>query len=159
MLNHLRKSPFTQTIPDVDQTGFAQGLADWAIATLTPDTARRFIVQLNACMNWAIASRLVQLKESPFVGSALRSVSRKGCRSEREIDPFTLKQRNVIIEHYYTHPKYSHYALFVGFCFLVGCRPSEAIALQNNNISSDLKQVTFSHAVVSGRGGDGELKA
>jgi integrase len=136
MLNHLRKSPFTQTIPDVDQTGFAQGLADWAIA-----------------------SRLVQLKESPFVGSALRSVSRKGCRSEREIDPFTLKQRNVIIEHYYTHPKYSHYALFVGFCFLVGCRPSEAIALQNNNISSDLKQVTFSHAVVSGRGGDGELKA
>jgi integrase len=158
MLNHLKRSPFAQTIPDIDQTGFAQGLADWAGLHLTPDTSRRLLVQLNACMEWAIASRLVQLKESPFKGMASRTVGRKGSRSQREIEPFTLKQRNAIIEHYKSHPKYSHYALFVAFCFLVGCRPSEAIALERDNLSADLKQVTFTHAVVNGVEGRRRVK-
>ncbi|MGB3403365.1 MAG: tyrosine-type recombinase/integrase [Microcoleaceae cyanobacterium] len=158
MFNHLKGSPFAETIPDTDETGFAQGLADWAIAKLSADTAKRLLVQLNACIEWAIASRLVQLKESPFKGMASRTVGRKASRSKREIESFTLQERNAIISHYKSHSQYSHYALFVAFCFFVGCRPSEAIALQRENISPDLKQVTFTHAVVNGEQGRQRIK-
>jgi integrase len=158
MLSHLKKSPSSRVVPDMDRTGFAQELADWATATLTTDTTKRFLTKLNACMEWAIASRLVQLKESPFKGIASRTVGRKGFRRKRDINSFTLEQRNAIIEHYKSHPKYSHYALFVEFCFSVGCRPSEAIALERENISPDYQQVTFTHAFVSGEKGQKRLK-
>lgn len=155
MLNHLKKSPFVRVIPDADQTAFAQGLVDWAVATLSPDTARRFLVQLNACFNWAIASQLVQLEESPLKNLTTR-VFKPRCT--RDIEPFTLQERNQIINQYKFHPKYKHYALFVEFCFSVGCRPSEAIALQRENISADLKQITFTHAVVTGEEGKRRIK-
>jgi integrase len=153
MLSHLKKSPFTKVIPDTDQNGFAQGLFDWATANLTPDTAKRFLTKLNACMEWAIASRLVQLKESPFKGMASRAISRKASGAKRDINTFTLQQRSAIIKCFYNHPEYSYYALFVDFCFSTGCRPSEAMALENRNISTDYQQVTFTHALVNGKNG------
>ena len=158
MFNHLKRSPLTQIIPDIDRTGFAQGLADWPLATLTPDTSRRFLVQLNACMEWAIVSRWVQLKESPFKGMASRAVGQRGFWNQRDLDPFNAKQRNAIIKHYKSHPKYSHYALYVKFCFSVACQPSSAIALEKENISAERSQITFTHAVVNAEGGRCRIK-
>jgi integrase len=153
MINHLKRSPFADVFPDTAPKGFAQELCDWATASLTPDTSKRFIVHLNACLNWAIASGLTHLEKSPFEGMAKRLLGKKSSRNDWQIDPFTIEQRNAIIEHYRCHSQYSHYYLFVAFSFYVGCRPSEAFALQVGDVSTDLRRVTFSRAVIEGEEG------
>lgn len=151
MLNHLKRSPYNQS--SLEDKSLPQDLAAWASETLTIDTARRFLQQINAAINWGIERNLIDLERSPFENFLKRTGLRKSHRSEREIDPFTLEQRNNIIEHYRCHPKYAHYHLFVSFCFYTGCRTSEAIALELKNISADLQRITFSQAVVDAEGG------
>lgn len=149
-LSHLRKSPFSLINPDTEPLGFAQKTCDWAVSKFSLGVAKRFIIQLNACLNWAISSRLIELKSSPFVG--LASQINNGSR-KKVIEPFTLKERNDIIGYYESHSQYNHYSLFVAFCFLVGCRPSEAIALEKSNVSFDWRQVNFTHAFTLGEQG------
>ena len=150
MLNHLNRSPYKQSLPEENR--LPQKLASWAKNQLSIETAHRFLCHINASINWAIERGLVDLEKSPFE-NVTKQRNIKPSKPEKEIDPFSLTQRNAIIEHYRTHPKYSHYYHFVAFSFYCGCRPSEAIALEKKNLSADLQRLTFSQAVVNGVGG------
>ena len=155
MLNHIRRSPFANVDPDLETTGYAQKLFDWASQTLSADTCRRLMTQLNACLKWAIESKRVKLTRSPFEGLAgkAKKLIKKSEDEETDINPFTSSERDAIIEAFRTHPDYSHYYPYVYFCFYVGCRPSEAISLTWNDISEDFSQITFRSVVVAGEKG------
>ena len=155
MWGHIRRSPFADIDPELETTGYAQKLFDRASQTLTPDTCYRLMVQLNACLKWAIESKRIKLTRSPFEGMATkaRKLIKKSEDEETDINPFTSTERDTIIKAFQAHPCYSHYYPYVYFCFYVGCRPSEAIALTWNDISDDLSQITFKSAVVAGEGG------
>ncbi|MEL7038853.1 MAG: site-specific integrase [Cyanobacteria bacterium J06592_8] len=122
---------------------------------ITPDTCRRLMTQLNACVNWAIESKRVELVRSPFEGMATKAkkLIKNSEDEETDINPFTSSERDVIIETFRTHPQHSHYYPYVYFCFYVGCRPSEAIALTWNDIAEDFSQILFDDVIVAGEGG------
>ena len=62
---------------------------------------------------------------------------------EKEIDPFTVSERDAIIEAFENHRYYKHYTNFVRFLFLTGCRTGEAIALKWKHVDRQLTNITF----------------
>ena len=155
MLHHIQRSPFADVDPNLEKTGYAQKVLDWATQTLTPDTCCRLMVQLNACLKWSIESGRVNLNRSPFEGMATKAkkLIKKSEDEETDINPFTRSERDTIIEAFKTSSHHCNYYYYVVFCFYVGCRPSEAIALTWNDVASDLSKITFRNAIVASVGG------
>jgi integrase len=150
--NHLQK---LSVLPGAD----AVAVRDWAIASLSIDSAKRLISQLSACYAWAKNSKLIEA--NPFAGMASQMKlprSKKISVGHREIEPFTATERDSIIEAFKTnrfcHPftsrnhLHSNYAAYVQFLFYTGCRPSEAIGLEWKNIDIDKQTVLFRESVV-----------
>ncbi len=126
----------------------SRAIVDWAIANLTPDTARRLVMQINACCKWALKSKLIS--HNPFEGM-VQEIKVKKALTDDDIEPFTKEERDTIIQAFSTSRYYSYYTDFVRFLFFTGCRPSEAIALQWKHITD--KIIHFEQAVVSGEKG------
>ena len=150
--NHLEK---LSGLPGMD----AVAVRDWAMKSLTIDSAKRLISQLSACYGWAKNSKLIDV--NPFAGMASEIKlprSEKVDTADAEIEPFTATERDSIIVAFKTnkfcHPfasknhQHSNYAAYVQFLFYTGCRPSEAIGLQWKNVDLDKRIVFFSGAVV-----------
>lgn len=111
---------------------------------LTSDAARRCLVQINACCNWAVEELLITT--NPF--DKMRSPKKA---TKKAIDPFNPSEVALILEGFLGHPQGQYYLPFVKFLFATGCRPSEAIALTWGDISPDLTTITFSQAIVLGQ--------
>jgi integrase len=127
----------------------SQAIVNWAIANLTPDTARRLLMQINACCKWALKSKLIS--HNPFDGMVQEIKVKKASTENDDIEPFTAEERDTIIQAFSTSRYYSYYTAFVRFLFFTGCRPSEAIALQWKHITD--RAIHFEQAVVSGEKG------
>ncbi|MDF0553177.1 tyrosine-type recombinase/integrase [Kamptonema sp. UHCC 0994] len=115
------------------------------INTLTSGAAKKTLMQIRACCQWATDEELIP--RNPFAHIP-------GIRAPKpkvDINPFTRHERDLIITTFEEHPVWKHHAPFVKFLFWTGCRPSEAIGLQWKHISSDLTEITFSEAVVEGK--------
>lgn len=112
-------------------------IRDHLIKTLSPYTAQQMLQQLNAACSWALDSGVIT--QNPFLGMAQEIKLKSG----GDIDPFTSKERDAILQAYEAHPLYKHYHPFVCFLFLTGCRTGEAVGLKWKNVSNDLKHITF----------------
>jgi integrase len=67
-----------------------------------PVTTRKYLVQLNACYEWAMECGLVDY--NPFSGLA----KQLKVRSESKPDPFTREEAQAILEAFRTHKRYSY---------------------------------------------------
>jgi integrase len=100
-------------------------IRDWLIENKTPSQAKRILVQLNACCNWGVESELIS--ENPFQKINKKIIVKK---SEDDINPFTLDERDTIIDAFRASKYYNFYLPLVQFVFYTGCRPSEVVALE-----------------------------
>lgn len=114
-------------------------IRDFLLSTRTPLVVKRALMYLSACCSWGVKNGLI--KTNPFEG--MTSEIRHGVR---DIDPFTVDERDAIINAFTAHPTFNHYALFVRFLFLTGCRTGEAIALQWRHINNEATAITFSES-------------
>ncbi|MBD1836160.1 tyrosine-type recombinase/integrase [Cyanobacteria bacterium FACHB-472] len=136
--NHISSLP-SQRLRD------ASTIRKYLINTLTPASAKKVLMYLSACCQWALDEEIIlhnPFEKLPKVG---------GKKSASTINPFSKAEMNQIISAFDAHPQFKHYAPFVKFLFLTGCRTSEAIGLQWRHISPDLKTITFSEALVIGQ--------
>lgn len=80
------------------------------------------------------------------------------CEDEEEIDIFTVKEVYQILDALKNETysrfkgKHSQYYKYVYFCWLTGCRPSEAIALKWENIDLQKKRIKFCEGQVNASG-------
>lgn len=109
----------------------AVAIRDYLLASLSPYTSKRVLCRLSACCEWAKRSKLIPV--NPFV-ELLADVKVKHNREEP--DPFSRQERDAIVEVFKTHKVHSHYAPFIEFLFLTGCRTGEAIGLRWCNVTS-----------------------
>lgn len=136
--NHIKRLP-TQS-PDA-----AKQIANHLLDTLSIDSAKRVLTQLSACCDWAVDRDLIE--KNPFTGMTKRlKVTKK-----HSINPFTAQERDAIIKAFEEFPQHRHYAPFVKFLFLTGCRTSEAVGLQWQHIDLAMTFVTFQEVVVDGQ--------
>lgn len=106
---------------------------DWLLSNYSSEVARRTLVQLNACFNWAVKSGLNNA--NPFEGMAgdIKKTVRDSSRN-----PFSAQERDTIITAFenntysskFAPGSHSYYVPYVRFLFMTGARPEKAIALK-----------------------------
>jgi integrase len=124
----------------------AIAIRDWLVANKTANSAKGILTQINACCAWALKSQLIT--NNPFVGMAADIRIPKSESEDEDINPFTLSERDRIIQGFKDDRYYRHYAPFIEFLFMTGCRPSEGVALQWKHIADDFRTIRFEQAVV-----------
>ncbi len=149
---------YVERLPHQDLNQVTE-IRDWVVRNIPPESAKRFIVRLNACCKWAVDSGL--LESNPFEGMAAQIKKPKSSNGD-DINPFTKDERDRILHCLKTnasnpsnsHVNHSHYWPFVKFLFMTGCRPSEAVALQWKHINLSVDsgrgcgQITFTQGIV-----------
>ena len=145
-LNYARVASHVQKLP-VKSLSDAIVIRDYLLSKNSDYTAKRILTQFNACCNWAVKSKLID--SNPFNEMAAEIKLSKAESESLDIDPFTRKERDTIIQAFKEHKKYSHYTSFVQFLFLTGCRTSEAIGLKWKHINSDCSRIIFCESVVN----------
>lgn len=112
----------------------------------TQSQARRALMQLSACCNWAVRHGMVDT--NPLEGMY------KELEPTKPVPPmsFTVEERDRIITAFEkdTRPgiNYQHYAPFIKFLFWTGCRPCEAIGLRWGSVTPDCSRVHFHESIV-----------
>ncbi len=116
---------------------------------------KRILIQLGAVCRWAKKHGLVD--NNPYEGMA-GEMPKYRYQQEPKPNAFTEEERDRIISTFREHQgnwngrghtgcRYAHYAPFVEFLFLTGCRPSEAIGLRWQQVSADCGQIKFDGAI------------
>ena len=126
-------------------------IRDWLVANKTANSAKRIITQLAACCQWAQKSQMIS--HNPFFGMASEIKIPKSQSEASDINPFSLEERDKIIQSFKNNNSYNYYAPLIEFLFISGCRPSQAVALQWKHISDDFRTVRFEQAVVEAENG------
>ncbi|MEG4501301.1 tyrosine-type recombinase/integrase [Microcoleus sp. F10-C6] len=127
-----------KTCGDLSQ---AQKIRLQLIEQTTIRSAKRSLMQINACCAWATEFGLIEA--NPF-----EKIKIKARKPPADIQPFTEQERDRIIDAFRKTEEF--HAPLIEFLFLTGCRPSEAIALRWRHIDADLSQITFCEAFVYG---------
>jgi integrase len=143
-------SAYLKRLPthDLDR---ASEMRDQALQTIPVNSAKRFIVALNSCCDWAVRSGLIT--ENPFQGMSAEIKLPKSEKMEDDINPFSATERDQIIAAFTANRYYRYYVSLVEFLFVTGARPSEALALQWKHVSSDFRTISFEQAVTVSEGG------
>lgn len=130
----------------VDDPTLAVMIRDWLLQNKPLNSAKRILVALNDCFNWAIDSGLY--RSNPFAGFAKKIALIKSSRNlETEIDPFSGNERDLIINLFNLNKYYKHYSHLIQFLFMTGCRPGEAIALQWKHIHRNFLSINFEQVI------------
>jgi integrase len=120
-------------------------IRDWLLEHKPPKQARKILMRLSECCEWAVGSNLIETNVFKQISTEVsRNVRRT--QEHEEPDPFTKEERDRIIEAFKNSKTYSKYAPLVTFLFFVGCRPSEAAGLKWSDVSED--SITFRNSYV-----------
>ncbi|MFB2896696.1 Arm DNA-binding domain-containing protein [Aerosakkonemataceae cyanobacterium BLCC-F50] len=133
--NHIAKLP-TRSLDE------ASAIRDYLLSNLTPNAAKRCLIQFKACCNWGLSEGIIDT--NPFAKMNIKVP--KGLSEEQDITPFTKEERDLIISTFASDRYYNHYTNYVRFLFFTGCRPSEAIALKWKFVTKNVIQ--FRESVV-----------
>lgn len=100
----------------------------------TQDQTKRVLTYLSACCEWGVKHKLIS--DNPFNGIAQDMPKSKYITDSNPVS-FT-EEKIAILDAFKKHCtkgiNYRHYAAFVEFLFLTGCRSSEAVGLTWNKI-------------------------
>ncbi|MBW4509842.1 MAG: tyrosine-type recombinase/integrase [Scytonematopsis contorta HA4267-MV1] len=146
-------------IQDINQ---ATEIRQWFLEASTSSISKRSFTHLSACVKWAIKNKLISLSANPFEGMAAE-LPKYNWQENSQPNAFTEEEKLSIIKAFenhrgnwngrgYTGFAFSHYAPFVKFLFLTGCRPSEAIGLQWKKVKDDCSQILFDSSIVRIKG-------
>ena len=123
----------------------AKLIRNYFFKKLTLDGCHRTFKELAACCDWAIDEELID--ENPF----RRFVRQIKVPKTSDINPFSKKEKDLIVEAFENHPEHNRYLLFLSFLFKTGCRPSEAVGLRWKSIDLEIEYIRFCEAVVEGK--------
>lgn len=134
---YLKISRIVSKLPTHDPR-HTTAIVDYIYSHHKISTVELALRSLSTCCDWAISRKY--LTDNPFHGIAKQIV----VDDETYPDPFTSSERDAIISAF--DQLKPHYAPFVKFLFLTGCRIGEAIALRWVDIEPDFKSLTFRHS-------------
>jgi integrase len=120
----------------------AIAIRDHCMKTLSLNATKRLLVQLSACCDYGVKSKLIN--DNPFKGLAV-DIKLPKIDDDTDINPFSKQERDAIIEAFESNRfsrykganSHASYAPYVKFLFFTGCRPSEAIALTWGDVTDD----------------------
>jgi hypothetical protein len=89
--NYMKRLPFKS----LDESTKAR---DWILANVPLESAKRFLVRINACCKWALDSELIT--SNPYEGMAkgIKKPKSESAEGFNDINPFTAEERDRILE-------------------------------------------------------------
>jgi integrase len=126
----------------------------WAIQTLTPGSARRLMMALNAFGKWGVTNGHIGV--NPFEGLSVKKPKNAG---DVEPNPLTAEERDAVLSAIANNPNWCYYSRFFTFLFYTGCRPSEAVALEWSHVAKDKNTLTFKQSATPDEQGRVRIKA
>lgn len=133
---HIHNSPHQQISEALDLRG-------WVLGVTTPEMARRIVHSLATAVKWGVKHQLISA-HNPFDGMA-EDIRVK--RSDSTANAFSSTEKQQCLTAFYASDRYSFYAPLVNFWFLCGCRPSEGIGLQWEQIAADYSKIRFDRSI------------
>jgi len=140
-------------------------LVEWLFSSSqrSPKTSKDRLKLIVAAIDWASKSGLIPrhhgIEYRDLLSSLpIKSARRKNADEEGNIDIFSVKEIYQILdalkdETYSRFPgKHKQYHLYIYFCWLTGCRPSEAIALKWENVDLTRRRIKFCEGEVMASG-------
>lgn len=129
-------------------------------AVTTVHQTKRALMQLNAACKWGVKHGI--LNANPYEGMA-NEMPKYRYQLEPKPNAFSEEERDQVIQAFKNHKGtwngrglagmgYAHYAPFVEFLFLTGCRPSEAIGLQWKHLTEDCSFIRFEGSITLAQG-------
>lgn len=114
------------------------------LAATTEGITVRVLCSIETCLEWSMRIGLLPALRNPYkkMGSDLKVGGLSVANA------LTAQEQYLVIDAFYAHPVWVHYARFVEFLFLTGCRPSEAVGLNWSQINADCSQICFDRSVV-----------
>ena len=120
----------------------------------SPQTSKKYLMLIVAAIDWSSKQGIIPRNIGIEWRDALNSISVKKQKltdnTEAEtIDIFTVEEVYKILEAFKTEAfsryegRHYQYYPYIYFCWLTGCRPSEAIALKWKNCNLDKKLIKF----------------
>jgi integrase len=125
------------------QIAAALEIRGWLLGVTTPEMTRRIINALATAVKWGALHQLIPAY-NPFIGMA-RDI--RVDHSDPSPNAFTLIEKERCLNAFLAHRDYSFYAPLVQFWFLSGCRPSEGIGLQWEQIAQDYSKIRFDRSI------------
>jgi integrase len=143
---HKTISPKIHTC-EIQDPSLALEVRNWLLSVTTQSMTKRVLIQINAAIKWAIKHKKLAIPVSPFDGMAYEF--KHNYETNPAPNAFTLLERDRVLETFKNHSRssggirYAHYAHFVEFMFLTGCRPHEAVELQWKHIDLAWRFINF----------------
>lgn len=128
-------------------------LRAWIRTETTKAYGTRILRTFSVVLDWACREKLVPVNPLTGLGVAYSSPAKR-----LSIEFWERPERDLIISYFQESSRLAPYAAFVEFLFLMGCRPSEALALTWGGVTEGCGRVTFTEAVVAGSKGKSTLK-
>jgi integrase len=125
------------------QIAAALEIRGWLLGVTTPEMGRRIINALATAVKWGVKHQLIP-PYNPFIGMA-GDIRVEQC--EQAANAFTFMEKHQCLDAFSAHPHYSFYMPLVRFWFLTGCRPSEGIGLQWEQIANDCSKIRFDRSI------------
>ena len=97
----------------------------------SPNAAKKNLSQVTDCIVWAVKNGLVT--ENTFEGLA-QEIKVPKQDDEANIDPYNSDEIEAIFAAFKEDQYYSYYENYFRFCYLTGCRPSEAVGLKQKYV-------------------------
>lgn len=133
----------------------AREFVTFMLQKASPSTVKKQVIILNSFGNWVQQYRLVDADwENPFTGLTAMCHPIPPLKDS----PFNEMEIRQIINGFRNDPYYAHYADYVCFLFMTGCRTSEAIGLQWKHIRRDCAEITFSETLIRKGTGTSRLR-
>ncbi len=128
-------------------------ISDWAISNLTIDTAKRFLMQINAACKWAL--RRGKIASNPFENLGKQEL-RQVTKTKPKPKVFSGSEQQIIINAFENQEP--ELAKLIKFYFLTGCRTGEALAIRWLNVAPDRSSLSFEKNRIIAKGGSQERK-
>ncbi|NES97544.1 MAG: site-specific integrase [Desertifilum sp. SIO1I2] len=135
-------------------------LLSWIFSESTrrkPKTSKDRFKLIVAAIDWASKRGIIPRFWGIEYRDLLETVNVKPGSEEKEIDIFSVAEVYKILEALKNNSysrfkgKHSQYWAYAYFCWLTGCRPSEAIALKWENVDLDNHKIYFCEAEVTSK--------
>jgi integrase len=136
--SHLHNCPYQE----IDRSLEIRG---WLLVRTSPDMTRRVIQSLATAIDWGTKHGLIAQRSNPFAGMAedIRVEP-----SEPAPNAFTTEEMLSVLTAFENSRYYACYLPLVKFWLLCGCRPSEGIGLEWEQISEDCAEIRFDRSIV-----------
>jgi integrase len=122
----------------------ALDVRSFLLAETTEGITIRVLCSIETCLDWSMRVGLLPEQRNPYkgMGGDLQAKELGGANA------LSKEEQEQVIQAFYGHPLWAHYAQFVEFLFLTGCRPSEAVGLDWSQINPEFSQICFDRSVV-----------